>query len=305
MTGSAWWQLLRAGNVFTAISNILAGFLLARGEWQPVLPLLFLILSSAMLYLAGMVLNDVFDLEEDRIHRPERPLPSGRIDPQLAKIVGLGFLVDGLFFAGIAGWFLESWLPVVVAVSLAAAIVAYDAWLKNTPFGPLSMGMCRVLNVLLGASAATHLPEGNAVYLYASAIGVYTVGLTMFARNESGFASNESGQSQKRDLLIAEVVIFLGLALVMALPESLSLAVPLLAWSMTAMVCGLLAVWPFFRVLAQPTPQNVQEYVSRLIVMFILLDALACAAVAGWPASLVVLALLVPTYIATRRAPMT
>jgi len=123
-TSSAWWQLLRAGNVFTAISNILAGFLLVRGEWQPVLPLFFLILSSAMLYLAGMVLNDVFDLEDDRLHRPERPLPSGRIDPKLAKIVGWGLMVDGLSAAGVAAWLMGSWLPILVATLLAAAIIA-------------------------------------------------------------------------------------------------------------------------------------------------------------------------------------
>jgi len=228
---TAWWQLLRAGNVFTAVSNIVAGFLLVRGEWQPILPLVFLILSSAALYLAGMVLNDVFDLADDRVERPERPLPSGRIDPSLAKLVGWGLMIDGLCAAGVAAWLLRSWLPILIAVLLASAIIAYDAVLKKTTLGPLAMGACRSLNVLLGASVVLHSPDKNAAYLYALLLGIYTIGLTLLARNEAGSA-------------------------------------------------------------------EIQKWVSRLITF-------ASATAAGWPAALIVLALLIPTYIATRRAPMT
>ena len=28
----AWWQLLRAANVFTAASNVIAGFLIVQGQ---------------------------------------------------------------------------------------------------------------------------------------------------------------------------------------------------------------------------------------------------------------------------------
>ena len=31
------------------------------------------------IYAAGIVLNDVFDYEIDRVERPGRPLPSGRV----------------------------------------------------------------------------------------------------------------------------------------------------------------------------------------------------------------------------------
>ncbi len=235
---SAWWQLLRAGNVFTAVSNILAGFLLVRGEWQPVLPLIFLIMSSAALYLAGMVLNDVFDLEVDRHERPERPLPSGRIDPNIAKLVGWGLMFDGLTSAGVAAWLLASWLPLVMATLLAIAIIGYDTVLKKTLLGPLAMGTCRSLNVLLGASVVLHSPDKNAAYLYAILLGIYTAGITLLARNEA-------------------------------------------------------------------SSPKIQKWVSLLITLFIPLDALACYSTGDWPAALAVLSLLIPTYIATRRAPMT
>ena len=65
------------------MADILCGFLVGAaisGAGEPnwfVLP--WLLLSSAGLYLGGMVLNDVFDARLDAVERPERPIPSGRV----------------------------------------------------------------------------------------------------------------------------------------------------------------------------------------------------------------------------------
>jgi len=297
-SASAWWQLLRAGNVFTAISNILAGFLLARGDWQPWLPLVFLILSSVCLYLAGMVLNDVFDLEIDRVERPERPLPSGRIEPGIAKLVGWGLMFDGLSAAGIAAWLLASWLPIAVGLMLAISIVAYDAWLKATKLGPVAMGLCRFFNVMLGASAAIPSDENISWFAYAVGIGIYTIGLTLLARNEAG-------QSRLGDLRLASIIVLLGSSL-----TSNALVIKYLrGWSVphTALLLSTLALvyFPLQNSMRLRTPAAVQASVSRLITLFIVLDAAACWAAGGWTAGLVVLSLLIPTYIATRRTSMT
>jgi 4-hydroxybenzoate polyprenyltransferase len=291
---SAWWQLLRAGNVFTALSNILAGYLLAGGTWQPAGPLLLLLLASAALYLAGMVLNDVFDLEIDQAERPERPLPSGRIEPRVAKLVGWVLLVDGLTAAGLAAWLLGSWGPLLVALLLAAAIVAYDALLKGTRCAPVAMGACRALNVLLGASGvAAHL---GGAWFYAAVLGLYTAGLTLLARNESQ-------QSDAKALHRASTIVQLSLILLLGLP----LFTPSLPWGWVVgwLVCLLVVRTQLYPAVVDRGPAAVQQSVSQLIGMFLGLDALAAAAAAGWVAGLLVLALLVPTYIATRRVSMT
>ncbi len=293
---AAWWQLLRAGNVFTAISNILAGYALARGAWSPVLPLVFLTLASVALYLAGMVLNDVFDLEQDRLERPERPLPSGRIEPWLAKLVGWGLLVDGLSAAGVAAWLLSSWYPLVVAILLAISIVAYDAILKKSAAGPWAMGLCRALNVLLGASVVSDSGDPRAAYLYAFALGMYTLGLTLLARREAE-------QSNASDLRVASYVIQLGTLAMLLLATVLTL--PRFGWFAAWLICLLAVRVQLYEAIVCPEPKVVQKSVARLITMFIPLDALACSAISGWAAGFAVLALLLPTYVATRRAPMT
>ena len=180
----AWWQLLRAANVFTAASNILAGFLIVQHDWQPAGALAALVASSACLYLAGMVLNDFFDAEIDAAERPERPLPSGRIARSTAGAVGWSLLAIGVAIGWVISRQFEIIAPGLIASLLAIAVVQYDGGLKKTRFGPLAMGWCRVLNVLLGASIAADLSHQPLAFGYALLVGAYTVGLTYVARSE-------------------------------------------------------------------------------------------------------------------------
>src|SRR5213075_1303788 len=67
----------RVSNLPTVWSNCLAGWWLGGGGNSGMLPFLFA--GVTLLYLGGMFLNDAFDVEFDRQHREERPIPSGRI----------------------------------------------------------------------------------------------------------------------------------------------------------------------------------------------------------------------------------
>jgi 4-hydroxybenzoate polyprenyltransferase len=239
----AWWQLLRAANVFTAASNVIAGFLIVQGRWAPAETLVLLIASSACLYLAGMVLNDVFDAHLDAIERPERPIPSGRIPRTTASSAGWALLTAGVLLSWMAAWTTGHAMPGLLGVLLAFAIVRYDRVLKSTWIGPVAMAWCRVLNVLLGASIASHLWRQWPAILFAAGVGVYTLVLTYIARSET--------------------------------------------------IGELSRMW------------RVRNLVSRMIQGFIVIDAIAATAAAGWASGLAVLTLLIPTMMIARRAPMT
>ena len=90
----AYLQLFRIPNLASVIADIVAGFLLAHGTFNHSYALLPLMVCSCLLYTAGMVLNDYYDLEQDRRERPHRPLPSGAID--LAWAGRLGYLLMGV-----------------------------------------------------------------------------------------------------------------------------------------------------------------------------------------------------------------
>ena len=93
----AYLQLCRPANLPTAVADILAGMsisgLFAGLEVFEIpivdlLPFLMLIMASVFLYAGGVVLNDVFDVEIDKIERPERPIPSGIVPLRKAGLFG-------------------------------------------------------------------------------------------------------------------------------------------------------------------------------------------------------------------------
>jgi 4-hydroxybenzoate polyprenyltransferase len=177
--------------------------------------------ASACLYTAGMVLNDVFDIDIDKQERPFRPLPSGQIGPGTARAFGFGLLLDGILLGAVAGYAALSngsiaipWRSGAISISLAASVLLYDGFLKKTPFGPLGMGLCRFFNVLLGMSVA-QIAEGPdwllrfeyVQILPATGIGLYIVGVTWFAKGEAG-------RSQILNLLGGMAVMAFGIALI-------------------------------------------------------------------------------------------
>ncbi|HEY1785643.1 MAG TPA: UbiA family prenyltransferase, partial [Pirellulales bacterium] len=211
----AYVELLRLPAVFTAMADVALGFLFTHPDLQPWPVFVALWLSSSSLYLAGMVLNDVFDAELDARERPRRPIPSGRIARATAARLGIGLLLFGILAGWAASGLANRVEPGLVATLLAALILLYDSVLKPTTLAPLAMGGCRTLNVLLGMSAAaTSLPQlepgtawQNAAWLVAAGIGIYIAGVTWFARGEAD-------TSQRGQLLAGTLVMLAGIGLV-------------------------------------------------------------------------------------------
>lgn len=178
-------RLGRISNLPTVLTNVLVGALLAGGQLTDVrLPLLMLALS--LFYVGGMFLNDAFDREFDATHRPERPIPSGRVSARQVFVSGFGLLALGLAFVAIASRGVDglpAWRAIATGAALAAAIVFYDAHHKGNAMSPLIMGLCRVGVVLTAAYAvAPALPD--AVGLAATALLCHLIGLTYIAKQE-------------------------------------------------------------------------------------------------------------------------
>ena len=301
----AWRQLLRAGNVFTAASNVIAGFLIVQHGWQPLGLLVTLVAASALLYEAGMVLNDAFDADIDALERPERPIPSRRIERSDALAVGWSLLGGGVVCGALASWLSGNIGPAIVCACLAATIVMYNGGLKATWAGPLAMGWCRLLNVLLGGSVSENMGGEISLILFAVAVGIYTAGLTIYARAENAERPNLL-HTWGENLVGAALLVFLPLLVVPMLLRS-EAAEPnhwyawVAAWLLLAGCFG----GSLYRARQTATAAGFRRHVATLIMGFIALDALVSWAAAGAIAGALVLTLLVPTVIASRQAPMT
>ncbi len=152
MNIKAYLQLCRPANIVTAIADILAGVAIASfatpiDELNP-FGVTLLCISTIGLYGGGIVFNDIFDLELDKIERPERAIPSGKVSLKNAWIFGSLLLVVGIVAA-----FLNDPLSGIIAFLIAVSALVYDKYGKHHTFlGPINMGLCRGGNLILGMS---------------------------------------------------------------------------------------------------------------------------------------------------------
>lgn len=182
----AWLRLLRPPNLLTVPGDPLAGFTLAyiccSPSTLPFFELSLCIMASFLLYSAGLLLNDYCDIELDLRTRPERPLPAGKVSKRSVLPVIVIFFVLAIIAAASAGV-----IPLVVSLILAGAVVSYNCMTKSIPFcGVLNMGICRALNLGLGASVlAWHGLSCDLVLISASGLGIYIASVTSIAASET------------------------------------------------------------------------------------------------------------------------
>ncbi len=290
----AYLQLLRLPNLFTAMAGLLMGFFWAHLPWSTdtVVVLCLVLSASSFFYLAGMVLNDWFDLEIDRRERPHRPLPSGRISQATAARLGWGLWGLGILAGWGASLAVGHWRTGLIATALAAAIVSYNGLTKSTWFGPLNMGVCRMLNVLLGMSVADRAFSEGA-WLIASAVGIYIVGITWFARREA-----EGGR--RLEMIGAMVVMVAGILLLTQLPQFESVRLAADQWMLFVAVLAALVALQCRRAVLRPTPEQMQTVVRLCLFSLVLIDASVTMALRGPICALVVLGLLLPTLVLGR-----
>ena len=193
---------------------VLIGALLAAGRAVPVTSLLAAFSTGLFVSASANVLNDLFDLETDRINAPGRPLPSGRVRPQ--EVIALTVLATflGLLAAGLLGS-----TALVMAALLWTVGFLYNWRLKAAGLaGNLMVATC-VGGMFLFGGAAAGQPWDPAVWSFAGMVFFFDLGEEI-----AGGAMDREGDRQRSSRSIA---LLYGRRPALAL-ASLSLAISIL-----------------------------------------------------------------------------
>jgi hypothetical protein len=311
--GSTWrtyFQLMRFPAVFTLIADVMMGYLVARGDLQPVHVFTLVLLASACLYLGGMVLNDVYDADVDAQERPKRPIPSGRIERGTAAKLGWGLLFLGVAFFSLAGHLVGGLSVGICSVLLAGVIWFYNAVAKRTAFAPVMMGLCRAINVaLVMGIAATSIAPAEALH-YTDAERLIGLGLALYIAGITWFARSEATSSSRWQLVAGMIMMLIGLALYAASPlpshsRPTLFTISQLSWEILWLAIAAVILRRCALAVANPQPHVVQVAVRSALRSLIVIDAAVvlgfCGATWGWT----VLALLLPMLLLERWASTT
>ena len=272
-------SLTRPANLVTAIADVLAGMAIAGYFLLPeptAAPVGWLALATVGLYGGGVVFNDVFDAELDAVERPERPIPSGVVPKQTAVLLGIGLLI-----VGIAASFLVNQIAGFLAMSITVASLVYDRFGKHHSWlGPVNMGLCRGLNLLLGVSI---LPEQVMPWVWVGLVPIaYIAAITMISRGEVHGGSPVT-------LRVAGLLYALVIGCVAALAQrqqQLGTAFPFL------LLFGYYIFPPLWRAVKEPVGRNIGLAVKAGVLSLIVMNAAWVAAFASFPLAFLVFCLL-------------
>lgn len=274
---------MRPANIVTSVADVLAGIAISGFLLQAVfhagdvIRFLLLCISTMGLYGGGVVFNDVFDYTLDKVERPERPIPRGTISIKEAALLGILLLTTGIITA-----LLVSILSGLIATGIAVAALVYNRFSKHhSIIGPLNMGVCRGLNLLLGISiVAGAVPQW---WFLAFVPVIYIAAITMISRGEV--------HGGRKDILLIAAFLYLIVIscflyfsfdkhrFISGLPFILAFA-----WMIFV---------PLIKAVISPVPGNIRKSVKAGVIAIILLNA-SWAAVFGMLYLALVIVLLLP-----------
>ncbi len=155
MSAAGFFSITRPANAIVSGVTAIIAYLIATGTIIPSTVLLLVIVF--LITAAGNVINDFFDADIDRINRPERPIPSGKV----SLIAARGFAVT-LFLSGILVSFFTPPLCMAIVLINSFILFLYAAKLKSMPvIGNAAVAYLAASIFLFGGAFA----GGNALVL--------------------------------------------------------------------------------------------------------------------------------------------
>jgi 4-hydroxybenzoate polyprenyltransferase len=286
---------MRPANLPTAAADILAGAAIV-GAFSNSMPrdigmdLILLVLASVALYAGGVVLNDVFDLKIDQVERPERPIPSGTVPLRTASFLGFGLLLLGFFLSLLVGT-----RPALVTLVLALMIMLYNAIAKHHVFfGPLAMGSCRGLNLLLGMSLFGLPPLPLLYYMLLPLI--YIGAVTLVSRGEV------HGRNRNNIVLSGVMYAVVAGLIVVLMPKTMVIWLSILPF----LLLFILAIYrPLIKAYKVNSPENIKKAVKAGVLSLVLMDATIATSVSSWWVGLAIVFLLPLSFFLSKRFSVT
>jgi geranylgeranylglycerol-phosphate geranylgeranyltransferase len=123
MNARAALDLIRPVNCTMIGFAVIVGVFVSKPPNISPLQVLLGFLTGFLVCAYSMSVNDIYDVEVDRVNRPDRPIPSGRISIQYAFRLSLVVLVAGIGSSAL------SLNPAAVAIAL---LYAFLSWLYNS-----------------------------------------------------------------------------------------------------------------------------------------------------------------------------
>ncbi|MCK4967864.1 MAG: UbiA family prenyltransferase, partial [Candidatus Aenigmarchaeota archaeon] len=120
--------------VFTVLLSMYIGYA-STGTAIVYLDVLVAVVATFLIFSAGNVINDYFDVEIDKINKPKRPIPSGRISKKSAFVMAIVFFLIALGL----GLLVNIYALIIILIN-TFFVFLYSKIKEKTPYGSVFVG---------------------------------------------------------------------------------------------------------------------------------------------------------------------
>ena len=149
----AYIKIVRPINVMITYLVVLVAILISQTTKLDILVYFFVPLSASLIAAAGNIINDIYDIETDRISHPERVLVKGHLDIKSAWILNFLLNTTAVFIT-----LLLSKSLLVIAVLTIVLLYFYSTHLQRLPLiGNITVAILTGAAFIFGGLAAENV----------------------------------------------------------------------------------------------------------------------------------------------------
>ncbi len=146
-------KIIRPVNILIVLLSVIISSVICASTGYSIRIIIFASLSAGFAAAAGNTINDIFDIEIDKLNRPDRPLPSNVISRKQALIMYFLFIIISLFLG-----YLINDAAFIVACSANMILFLYSYKFKSIPlFGNSIVASLTGLAFLYGGIAVNNV----------------------------------------------------------------------------------------------------------------------------------------------------
>ncbi|MDH5375291.1 MAG: geranylgeranylglycerol-phosphate geranylgeranyltransferase [Candidatus Bathyarchaeota archaeon] len=267
---SGYLRLMRPVNCLMMSIAVMVGVVLASSNFLEalLLDLIWGFVTGFMLTAASMAINDYYDKEIDAINEPNRPIPSGLINPREA--LAFAFILTAIGFAA------------AYLTNIFCFVIAIIAWIVFVTYTTVGKRSGLPGNFLVSACVATPFIYGSVVIANAVGLNVLIFASMAFLSNTGreitkGIVDVEGDEMQnvktlavrygEKNAAIAATIFYLLAVLLSPIPRLLNIVsfwfIPLVAVTDFGLVASA------FMLLRDYSRENARKVKSMVLLWFI------------------------------------
>jgi len=151
----SYLKLARVGNVLITFLSVECAGILCGVNITTTWELLTAAISASLVTAGGNAINDLFDVDIDKINRPRRPLASGKITARQAKIFYFVVTIIGVAVSALINVY-----SFLIAVLAAFSVFMYSFKLKKSVFiGNLIVALVTGLTFIYAGTSVNNLRD--------------------------------------------------------------------------------------------------------------------------------------------------